>query len=62
MTSKVILQNIIPDTKMKIIIVATKNPKATCRPHKMQNIKPRTPNNIMAIARSNNTPRNVMNK
>ena len=48
---------------MKIVITyATNNPKATCHPHKLQNIKPRTPNNIMAIARSNNTLRNAMNK
>ena len=47
---------------MKIIIITTKNPEATCQPHKMQNIKPRTPNNIMEIARSNNTPTNAKNK
>ena len=53
MTFKVILQNIIPDTNMKVIITrATNNPMATCHPHKLQNISPRTPSNIMAIARS----------
>ena len=37
---------------MKIIIIATKNPKATCHPQNHQNISPRTPSNIMATSTS----------
>ena len=40
------------NTIMNIIIIATKNPKATCHPHNHQNISPRTPRNIMATSRS----------
>ena len=40
------------NTIMKVIIIATNNPKATCHPHKLPNLDPNNPTNIMAIARS----------